>query len=685
MPHLRPVPLLCSLLLAASPCLAAPKFDLERITPVPSDQPVPIMDFFRAPIWREPKLNPSGTHIAGLVDTSDDKYRLLVYDIKTQKFDLIGGDGDKDVYDYTWLDDQRLVFFLSSEKLYGLGLFAVEVGRIRDPYPLLQYCGATLVSVPRDSRRKPLVWLRHESLENGRDGGVAVVDSGGRNGTFVNLARAGASMVEFNAAKDNNARHIIKTYPVPKGGITYGYMADSVGHLAYAFTSNNGELAMHHLDADLTWIKSPIDLETIDVLASSNGPGRVLARVPGEPDKPTTVRFLDVASGKAGDALIEDQDYDFTGWFYRNPGTDAIVGAMYQRAGPHAVWFDEGYRTIQKVLDQFFPGQVVRILGNNEAGSLFLIATFNDRQPTVYHWVDLEKRTAGLIKNSRPWIDAKRMRPMQILRYKTRDGRKLDAYVTLPEGASKKNPAPLVVLPHGGPWVRDTWGFDSQAQFLASRGYAVIQPNYRGSPGYDWMFPDEDQWAFRKMHDDVTDATKMLIASGLVDSSRVAIMGGSFGAYLALSGVAHEPSMYRCAVTIAGVFDWATVLREEKYDQFTTPSYGRMLRKLGDPKKHKEKFEAISPLRHVANVRVPLFVAHGKEDNVAAISESKRLVAELEKHNIPYEKLFVSGEGHGMGHLKNEVALYTRIEAFLAKHLAPIAAPAAGSAAAGSP
>lgn len=199
------------------------------------------------------------------------------------------------------------------------------------------------------------------------------------------------------------------------------------------------------------------------------------------------------------------------------------------------------------------------------------------------------------------------------------------------------------------------------------------------------MFPDEDQWAFRKMHDDVTDATKMLIASGLVDSSRVAIMGGSFGAYLALSGVAHEPSMYRCAVTIAGVFDWATVLREEKYDQFTTPSYGRMLRKLGDPKKQKEKFEAISPLRHVANVRVPLFVAHGKEDNVAAISESKRLVAELEKHNIPYEKLFVSGEGHGMGHLKNEVALYTQIEAFLAKHLAPIAAPAIGSAAAGSP
>src|SRR5690606_23530181 len=103
------------------------------------------------------------------------------------------------------------------------------------------------------------------------------------------------------------------------------------------------------------------------------------------------------------------------------------------------------------------------------------------------------------------------------------------------------NPPPLVVLPHGGPWVRDTWGFNGEVQFLASRGYAVLQPNYRGSSGFDWMFPEEDRFEFRKMHDDVTDATKTVVASGYVDADRVAIMGGSFGAYLALSGVVHEP------------------------------------------------------------------------------------------------------------------------------------------------
>jgi dipeptidyl aminopeptidase/acylaminoacyl peptidase len=358
-----------------------------------------------------------------------------------------------------------------------------------------------------------------------------------------------------------------------------------------------------------------------------------------------------------------------------------IIGAVFDRNGPTVAWFTEEYRSLQKILNAFFPGLVVRIIGSDEAQKLFLVATFSDRQPAIYNWVNLETRQVGLIKRSAPWIDVKRMQPMTPLKFKTRDGRELDAYLTLPAGASKKNPPPLVVLPHGGPWARDTWGFDGEVQFLASRGYAVLQPNYRGSNGYCWMFPYDDQWALRKMHDDVTDATKALIASKLIDGNRVAIMGTSFGGYLALSGVVNEPELYRCAVTIAGVFDYAQVLQERKYDKYDNPSYGYFIRRLGDPKKEPGKFDAISPGRHVDRVRVPVFVAHGKDDPVADIGESKRLVSELEKFHVPCEKLFISGEGHGMGHLKNEVELYGRIEAFLAKNLmaAPTAAPATAS------
>jgi dipeptidyl aminopeptidase/acylaminoacyl peptidase len=335
-------------------------------------------------------------------------------------------------------------------------------------------------------------------------------------------------------------------------------------------------------------------------------------------------------------------------------------------------WFDEGYHNLQKRLEGLFPGLVVRLLGSNDDKTLFLVATFSDRQPPVYRWVDLEKATGGVFKNSAPWIDPKRMQSENILKFRTRDGHELDAYLTLPAGASKKNLPPLVVLPHGGPWARNSWGFDGEAQFLASRGYAVLQPNYRGSNGYSWMFPPEDTWDFRKMHDDVTDATKTMIASGLIDGSRIAIMGASFGGYLAVSGVVNEPALYRCAVTIAGVFDWEQLIQDKKYYKYDDDRYGYLMRRLGDPKQQQAKFDQISPGRHVDQIRVPVFVSGGKYDQTVEIGQSIRLISGLEKYHVPYEQLLIREEGHGMRHLKNEVELYTRIEAFLDKYLKPV-------------
>jgi dipeptidyl aminopeptidase/acylaminoacyl peptidase len=171
------------------------------------------------------------------------------------------------------------------------------------------------------------------------------------------------------------------------------------------------------------------------------------------------------------------------------------------------------------------------------------------------------------------------------------------------------------------------------------------------------------------MHDDVTDAAKTMIASGLIDPKRIGIMGGSFGGYLAVSGVVNEPDLYRCAVTIAGVFDWESLIKDKKYDQFASPVFGRMVLKLGDAKTQPEKFDTISPGRHADRIRVPVFVAGGKDDGVVEIEQSRNLLASLEKYHVPHEKLIVSEEGHGMGHLDNQVKLYSRIELFLAKNL----------------
>jgi acetyl esterase/lipase len=662
-----------SAIVAAAP--AAEKLDLERVKPVPADQPIPVMDFFRPLVLQAPKLNPSGTHVAAIITAGEDRHLLLVYELKTQKIESVGGVGDKDIYQFDWLNDRRLVFSLSARKMFGLGLLAGDVGSLSDSYPLLQYYGSSLIAVPPKNRLHPLVWNRYDNLETARDLGVAIINTGRLSGRLINLFKADADYRLAIEARDNNERHIDTSYPVPPGGITYRYLADREGQLAFAFTADEGQLAMHRL-VDGHWVKCPVDLENIDVVDCGDQPGQVVVCGPRQEGKPRALQFMDTATGRLSEVMLQDKSCDFDGWLYRDPVSRLIIGAVGERSGPFVTWFSEDYRNLQKVLNGYFPGLVVRILGSDEAQKLFLVLTYSDRQPAIYSWVDMEKHTAGLFKNSAPWIDPQRMQPQNIIKFKTRDGRQLDAYLTLPAGATKDNLPPLVVLPHGGPWARDTWGFDAEAQFLASRGYAVLQPNYRGSTGYNWMFPGEDAWDFRKMHDDVTDATKTMIRSGLIDKGRIAIMGGSFGGYLAVSGVVNEPALYRCAVTIAGVFDWEQQIKDKKYDQYDNPTYGWMLRKLGDAKKQPEKFDAISPGRHVDQIHVPVFVAGGKDDFTVEIEQSRALISALAKYHVQYETLIVREEGHGMAHLDNEVELYTRILGFLDKYVKP-AQPAA--------
>ncbi len=654
--------------------LFAAKVDLVRVKPVPATDQIPIADFFRGRLMRDPKVNPSGTHIAALISASNDQNQLLAFELKTQNLEIMASALDTDIYDFNWLDDKRLIFHLSTRKLYDLGLFGADVGHLADSYPLLQYYGAKLVSVPLQNRLRPLVWASYDSLETSRELGVVEVNSDIHSGKPINLKSAGADGRDVMRGKDNNELHITNTYPKPGGGLGTRYLADKEGRLEFGFTAAEGLQTMHKL-VDGAWVKCPVDLELIDVVDAGNKPGELAVVGPRNTGKPRPLQFMDGASGQVGEALIQDEAYDFNGTLFRDAATREIIGAVHQRGGPQSVWFNEDYRNLQKIINGILPGLFTQIIGNDELGKVLLVSSYSDRQPPIYHWVDLATRQVGLIKNSAPWIDPARMQPMNIMKFKTRDGHRLDAYLTMPAGASKENPPPLVVLPHGGPLARDTWGFNGEVQFLASRGYAVLQPNYRGSPGYSWMFPEEDDWAYLKMHEDVTDATKLVVSSGLVDGQRVAIMGTGFGGYLALAGVTNEPSLYRCAVTIAGVFDWELYMSDIKYNQYDSPAYARMLLKLGDPDKRKAKFDAISPLRHVDRIVVPVFVARGEEDKgyqLVEITQSKRLISELKNRNVAHEVVTVNADGPGMIHdVKEKVELYSEIETFLAKNLAP--------------
>jgi len=663
-----------SFALLFSTAVRAEKLDLGRITPVPAGEPIPVMDFFRDPLLRSPEVNITGTHITAIVSTGEDHTGLIIYDLKTKQIEALGMVGDTDISWVSWLDDRRVVFITSVEKMSGFALCAGRVGALQDSYPVLQNVSASLVSVPPDDRTHPLVHLGPHGPVTGQYGAVVSVNAAIESGKLLDLSGGHGGMhFDTTAAVEGDVRHISAKYPVietPNGFDLY-YLADKVGHLEYGVTSTDGVHTLHHLAGD-HWKTCPEDLDAIDLFGTGDEPGTIVELAARKDNKPRPLQVVNADDGSVVRTLLEDPAYDFDGWLFRDPVSHEIVGAIYDRAGPNVVWFNDSYRNLQKVIDRHFPGLIARILGIDNSGRIVLVSTFSDRQPPIYQVVDLENRTAGPIRNSAPWIDPSRMQPMSVTKYKTRDGHRLDAYVTMPAGASKLHPPPLIVLPnHGYSSSRDTWGFNAEVQFFASRGYAVLQPNYRLASSYGWMFPESDTWDFKKMREDVTDATKALVDSGLVDAKRVAIVGAEFGGYLALAGAAYEPGLYRCAVAISPVCDWANLLSDQKYYKYSNPYFSRMARKLGDPKKDSEKFDAISPLRHAGAIRAATFIAYGEYDVSSNIRDAKDLISTVRKNSVPAEIESFINEADGVHHLARKVALYSDIEAFLAKNLPP--------------
>ncbi len=631
----------------AGPALVASEYsDLKRLEPVPANVQIPIVDFVRPALLMGVQLNHIGTQIGAIVPGNDDHTSLFTYNLKTQAIDGVSPPtGDKDISSFSWLDGSRLTYQTSTGKLGGGYLILSEAGKLSNAEPVAADTQADSMEVlanPPEDRTQFLVdlsgsGLRYDHLE------------------MISAANHGSLVIRYPELKTDH-------------GFDITFLADKMGKLAFGITQEDGVLSMSRLAGE-SWVKCPEDLDQVEVLDSGDNPGEIVALGPRDGAGPRPLEFMDAATGRPGDVILQDKGYDYDGWLFRDPQSHNIVGAIYDRAAPHVIWFTQGYRDLQKLVDGLFPNQIVRIQGMDDAGKTVLVTSGSDRQPVVYSWVDLEKHKGGLIKNSAPWIDPKRMQPMGVIKYATAEGRQMDAYITLPAGASKTNPPPLVVIPHAYAEGRWAWGFDSDVQFYASRGYAVLQPNYRGSAGYTWMFPEAESWDFRKMSDDVAAAAKKAIAMGLADPKRVAIIGTGFGGYLAAAGAAFEPGLYKCALSISGFYDYGRYIREDNYLKFTDPTYSRYLRKLGDPGKDPEKFNAMSPLHNSGQIHSALFIAWGEFDNPEMISQSKDMASAVQRNNVPLETISFLNEASGVRHLDHKIELYQHIEAFLSKNL----------------
>jgi dipeptidyl aminopeptidase/acylaminoacyl peptidase len=280
-----------------------------------------------------------------------------------------------------------------------------------------------------------------------------------------------------------------------------------------------------------------------------------------------------------------------------------------------------------------------------------------------FYLYDVKKNKIKKLTDVSPWLKAEEMADMIPIQYKSRDGLTIHGYLTIPKVARAKN-LPVVVNPHGGPWVRDHWGFDPEIQFLANRGYAVLQMNYRGSTGYGKKFWEASfkQWGL-KMQDDITDGVKWLIDQGIADPKRVAIYGGSYGGYAALAGLTFTPDVYACGIDYCGISNLLT-------DIAATPPYWKPLLEMnsemeGDPEKDKELLASVSPALHADQIKVPLLIAQGAKDPRVNINESNQMVDALKKRGINVPYIVRDNEGHGFRNEENRMDVYRAMEKFL--------------------
>lgn len=380
-------------------------------------------------------------------------------------------------------------------------------------------------------------------------------------------------------------------------------------------------------------------------------------------DGPDAIVAFDTATGKRTE-VFRDAQTDPTDLI--EDLSHSPVGVRLMDGKPRTAFFagDGSREHLYRSLEAAFPGNDVSVTSTTDDGALALVEVGNDRNPGDFYLFDTVARKASLVLSRRDWLDPDKMSDKRPLTFKARDGLVLHGYVTLPRGAGDKH-LPTVVLPHGGPFgIAESWDFDEEAQLLASAGYAVLQVDFRGSGLHGRAFQQAGarEWG-GAMQDDVTDATRWAISEGIADPARICIYGASYGAYAALMGVAREPSLYKCAAGYVGVYDLPLLVSNAETFSYSGRAWRRQW--VGTP----ETLVQRSPVNLAAQIKVPVFLAAGGQDEVAPIEHSQRMEKALRAANVPVETLYVRTEGHGFFVDEHRRAFYTQLLSFLARNL----------------
>ncbi len=382
----------------------------------------------------------------------------------------------------------------------------------------------------------------------------------------------------------------------------------------------------------------------------------------------TGVRLFDYSTGQSVETFYENDKWDVEELWLKRDGTP--LAALYTDDREQIVWFDDAVEERHEQLKKALKTQDIRIVTRSRNDERMLIWAGSESDPGALYIYTPEEKQLAVLANYRPELDYRLLVKPKPVTYTARDGLEIRAYLTLPRGRSGKN-MPFIILPHGGPYgVRDTLQYNDEVQVLANRGYAVLQPNFRGSGGYGDAFYEAGNGEIgRKMQDDLDDAMDWAVAEGIADPDRVCVVGGSYGGYAALWAVLRNPDRYRCAASWAGVTDLDSIL---KYDRkFLSRKASKRWRAQVEGEDEEFELETVSPVTYAASLARPVLLAHGTRDGTVPFSQYKKFEKASREAPVKPTTLVIEDEGHGFSKTENEKAWYDALTEFLLEHNPP--------------
>jgi dipeptidyl aminopeptidase/acylaminoacyl peptidase len=607
---------------------------------------VPREVLFAGPARTQARLAPDAKHVSFVAPSADGRSDLWLRELETERETRLTRDAGSGVRLQRWAEDGRHLLYTRDAAGDGSWrLYAADVidGGVRDLTP---YAGVRAQSVWTDRLRPREILV----ALNRRDPRIFDVHR-------IDLATGAESL------------------DVKNPGDVVGWLPDAElrARAAVAVDPRSGSRTLRLRDAKDRWRDTlvwPFEEEGGVVGFAADGTTLVVESSLGTDT--TRLVILDAATGEERGTLAQDARSD-VGQVMLHPQTRAVQAVSFEYERPEWAVLDPSIRADMDALRALRRGRIF-VTSRDRADRLWLVAYEVDDGPASYVLWNRETRSGERLFVNRPVLDDVRLARREPYVITARDGLELVAYLTRPPDAAK-GPLPLVLLVHGGPWARDHWGWDARAQWLANRGYAVLQVNFRGSAGFGKRFLErgDGEWGRGAMQHDLADAVRWAVSEGIADPKRVCIQGSSYGGYAALAGLAFTPELYACGVDWMGPSNLKTLVSSVP-EQFT-PMRARLARRVGDVTRDEALNRRLSPLFHADAIRAPLFVAQAAGDPRVSAGETEQLVAALRKAGREVE--YVAYGDEALARPEHRLDFYARVEAFLARHLGGRVEPAA--------